>query len=152
MVSHWSLSDNKSPQVSRPIFRIMTNLNKSVVWSIPLLLLFPSPPVSLSRLCWVYRELQFRLVLPLLSRSIVFFREFWQSLGTYLSFPFLRALSWGLSGRQSPLFGRSPFYCWLSLCMVIWSRLGDPLSQNPKKLCASYFPGYNLGCTYTICS
>ena len=32
MVFHWSLSDNKSPQVSRTLLNILTDLNNAVVW------------------------------------------------------------------------------------------------------------------------
>ena len=32
MVSHWSLSDNKSPQVSRTHLRILAVLSNAVVW------------------------------------------------------------------------------------------------------------------------
>ena len=34
MVSHWSLSDNKSLQVSRTLLGILTDLNNAVVWMI----------------------------------------------------------------------------------------------------------------------
>ena len=32
MVFHWSLSDSKSPQVSRTLIRILANLNNDVIW------------------------------------------------------------------------------------------------------------------------
>ena len=32
MVSHWSLSDSKCPQVSRTLLSILADLNKAVVW------------------------------------------------------------------------------------------------------------------------
>ena len=32
MVSHWGLSDSKSPQVSRTLLSILVDLNKDVVW------------------------------------------------------------------------------------------------------------------------
>ena len=34
MVFHWSLSDSKSPQVSRTLFSILADLNNAVVWMI----------------------------------------------------------------------------------------------------------------------
>ena len=34
MVSHWSLSDNKSPQVSRTLLSILADLNNAVVWMV----------------------------------------------------------------------------------------------------------------------
>ena len=54
-----------------------------------------------------------------------------------LSFDFIC----GLPRRQSPLFGRSHFFCWLSLSWVVWPRLRDLLvSQIPRGLCASDSP------------
>ena len=34
MVFHWSLSDNKSPQFSRTVHKILTDLNNAVVWMV----------------------------------------------------------------------------------------------------------------------
>ena len=45
MVFHWSLSDSKSPQVSRTLLSILADLNNAVVWMIsahPLFFKFPS--------------------------------------------------------------------------------------------------------------
>ena len=43
MVSHWSLSDSKSPQVSRIHFRILAVLSNAVVWIVS-----TRPPTSKS--------------------------------------------------------------------------------------------------------
>ena len=43
MVSHWSLSDSKSPQVSRTLLSILAILNNVVVWMVS-----PRPPTSKS--------------------------------------------------------------------------------------------------------
>ena len=41
MVFHWILSDRKSPQVSRTLFNILTDLNNAVVW-----MFFTRPVIS----------------------------------------------------------------------------------------------------------
>ena len=53
MVSHWSLNDNKFPQVSRTFLSILANHNNAVVWIVstrPLIsksfILYPSPLVT----------------------------------------------------------------------------------------------------------
>ena len=49
MVSHWSLSDNKSPQVSRTLLSILANLNYAVVKMIstrPLISIYSSPGIN----------------------------------------------------------------------------------------------------------
>ena len=43
MVSHWSLSDSKSPQVSRTLLSILAVLNNAVVWMVS-----TRPPTSKS--------------------------------------------------------------------------------------------------------
>ena len=43
MVFHWSLSDSKSPQVSRTLLSILAVLNNAVVWMV-----FTRPPISKS--------------------------------------------------------------------------------------------------------
>ena len=62
MVFHWSLSDSKSPQVSRTLLRILTYLSKASVWMVltrPLiskssrpfnnpLVIIPSAPITSS--------------------------------------------------------------------------------------------------------
>ena len=37
MVSHWSLSDSKTPRISPPPFSILADLNNAVVWIEPTL-------------------------------------------------------------------------------------------------------------------
>ena len=49
--------------------------------------------------------------------------------------------------------GVSLFFCWPSLGLVVWPKLGDPfVSQNPIEVCASHSPERIPGCTYTTCS
>ncbi len=43
MVSHWSLSDNKSPQVSGTLLSILTVFNNAVVWNVSAL------PISITK-------------------------------------------------------------------------------------------------------
>ena len=43
MVFHWSLSDSKSPQVSRTRLRILAVLSKAVIWIVSV-----RPPISKS--------------------------------------------------------------------------------------------------------
>ena len=41
MIFHWCLNDNKSPQVSRTLLSILTDLNNGVVWMVSI-----RPPIS----------------------------------------------------------------------------------------------------------
>ena len=74
---------------------------------------------------------------------------------SYLSFHFISVLPSGQPERQSPLFSRFSLFIylffWLSLILVVWTRIGDPfVSQNPRGICASHSPGRFLDCAYTI--
>ena len=67
-----------------------------------------------------------------------------QGQGTYLSFRFLSVLPCGQLKRQSPQFSSFSFsffflFCWLSLGLCVWPRLGDPfVSQNPREVYVSF--------------
>ena len=104
-------------------------------WCSTLVLLFPIPPGLLPILWWLYRARQLQLLSPSPSCSVVF-SVLLPGLGTYLSFCFLSIVTCGQLERQSSLFTRFSFCCWLSLGLVVWlSRLDDPiLSQNLREL------------------
>ena len=56
---HWSLSDSKSPQVSRALLSILAVLNNAVVWMVSTR---PSTSVALINLWWLYQKHQSQLV------------------------------------------------------------------------------------------
>ena len=70
-------------------------------------------------------------------------------MGTYLSFHFYFILLCGLSGRQNPLFIRFFIFCWLSLGLVVWSRLGD-LFVAQRTLNVSFSRTDSGLCTYYL--
>ena len=58
MVSHWSLSDSKSPQVFKTLLSILTDLNHAVVWMVSTrLLIFKSSCPCTNHLMTVPRAL-----------------------------------------------------------------------------------------------
>ena len=69
MIFHWKLNDSKSPQVSRTLLSILTDLNNTVVWMI-------ASPIFLS--------IRLQLLSPSSSGSTVFFIPLARS--KYLSF------------------------------------------------------------------
>ena len=106
MVSHWSLSDNKCPQVSRILLSILADLNNAVVRMVstrPLISKSSSP---------------YNNPLVVVTRSPItigitvtfMFHSFFSSLSIsrYLSIfpPFLLILLCGQSGQQSPKFSK----------------------------------------------
>ena len=89
MVSHWSLSDSKSPQVIRTLLSILAGLDNVVVWkfsrslisksSTPcsnLLVTVPSPPITIGiTVTFIFHSFFFLVLL--------------QDIRIYLSFRFL---------------------------------------------------------------
>ena len=140
MVFHWSLSDSKSPQVSRTLLRILAVLNSVVVWTVSTRppTSKPSSPFS-NPLVTVPKA-------PIIIGIIVtcMFHSFFNSLARsrYLSF-FSHSFSFILcsAGKgRSIIF--SFFFCWLLLGLVFWPRCGDPcVCQRLIGVYVCYFLG-----------
>ena len=88
MIFHWSLSDSKSPQVSRTLLSISGDLNDDVVWMVS-----TSPLIAMSSNPFTY---PFGIVpsAPIktginIAFMFLSFLVLKQCLGTYLSFLFL---------------------------------------------------------------
>ena len=104
MVSHWSLSDSKSPQVSRTFNSILADLNNAVV-----LMVSTRPFISKSSSLYT-NPLGIVPCAPItIGITVTFmFHSFsnpQQSRGTY-SFRFLLFLLCDLPGQQNPQFGK----------------------------------------------
>ena len=118
MVFHWSLSNCKSPQVLRTFLCILTGLNNTVVWMVLIYL-----PIFISSSSFFKPLGTIRSVLVTIGVTITLtFHSFLSSLAKSkyfcLSFHFLWFSFCGLPRKLS-------FFSWLSLGLVVWSRLGD---------------------------
>ena len=143
MVFHWSLSDSKSPQAQ-----------------------YSGQSQQCCHLGCLHSSSHFQVLYQSFSDcngranyiTITFiFHSFFSSLrdlGAYISFCFPSVLPCSQLERQNPLFGGLSFFSFsffffffcLSLGLVIWPRLADPLvSQNPRERT-------DLSCAYTIFS
>ena len=138
MVFHWSLSDSKSPQVSRTLLSILAHFTNSVVWMVStcpviskssspctnLLVIVPRAPITISKIV------------------IFMFHSFFNSIArsSYLSF-FSHSFSfilWSAGTAKSTIL-QVLFFCWLLLGLAVWPRLGDPfVSQNSRRVCVSF--------------
>ena len=145
MVFHWSLSDSKSPQVSRTLLSILAVLNNAIVWMVSTrpqtskssspfsnpLVTVPNAPITVGIIvtCMFHSFFQF----PCKVHSF---------------FQFYSVVS-----RDSKVdnFAISFFLCWLLLSLVFWSRFGDPcVCRSPIGVHVCHFLGQVLGCAYTI--
>ena len=128
MVYHWSLSDSKSPQVSRTRLRILAVLSHAVVWIVS-----THRPTSKSS-----RPFNNPLVIgpkaPITIGTIVtfMFHSFFNSLARsrYLSFFSLsfRFILWSAGTAKSTILQIFFFFFffWLLWGLVFWPGLGDP--------------------------
>ena len=153
MVFHWSLSDSKSPQVSRILLSIWAVLNNEVVWMVSTrpttsksaspfsnpLVTVPNAPITIGIIvtCMFNSFFQFPSKVEV---HILFFNFF-----------FFCFILWSAGTAKSAICKFSSFG-WLLLSLVFWLRLGDPcVCQNPIGSYVLYFIGQVLGCAYTIC-
>ena len=151
MVFHWSLSDSKSPQVSRTLLSILAVLSNAVVWMVS-----ARPPTFKSSSPF-NNPLVTVPKAPITNGIIVtfmFHSFFFNSLARsrYLSF-FSNSFSsilWS-AGRAKSTILQVLFFCWLLLSLVFWPRLGDPcVCQSPIGVYVCHFLGQVLCCAYTI--
>ena len=117
MVFHWSLSDSKSPQVSRTHLRMLAVFSNAVVWIVS-----TRPPTSKSS-----RPFNNPLVsapnAPVTTGTIVTF----VARSRYLSFFSLsfRFILWSAGTAKSTIL-QILYFCWLLWGLVFWPGLGDP--------------------------
>ena len=127
MVYHWSLSDSKSPQVSRTFLSILAVLNNAVVWMV-----YTRPPTYKSSSTFD-NPLVTVPKAPITIGMIITFM--------FLSFFNFLARSWYLS-----LFSHSfSFILWSTWTAksTIWPRLGDPcVCQSPIGVYVCHFLGH----------
>ena len=151
MVFHWSLSDSKSPQVSRTLLSILAVLNTAVVWMVS-----TRPPTSKS-------SSPFRNPLVTVPNAPI-------TIGmivTCMSHRFFKSLA---RSRYLSLFSHSfSFILWSAgkakstilqvfffLLIIIKSgllagiRWSVCMLKSQRSLCVAFL-GQVLGCAYTIC-
>ena len=137
MVFHWSLSDSKSPQVSRTLLSILSVFNNAVVWMVS-----TRPPTFNSSLPF-NNPLVIVPKAPITIGTIVtfMFHSFFNSLtrSRYLSF-FSHSFSFILWSARIDNFANSLFCGWLLYGLVYWPRLGDLSAyQSPIGVYACHF-------------
>ena len=134
MVFHWSLSDSKSPQVSKTLLSIMVVFNNAVVWMVST----RSPTSIYSRP--FNNPLVTVLKAPVTIGTIVTFmlHSLFNSLARsrYLSF-FSHSFSfilWSAGTAKSTILQTLFFFCRL-LDLVFWASLGDScVYQSPIRV------------------
>ena len=154
VVSHWILSDSKSPQVSRTLLSILADLNNAVAWNVS-----TCPPISksstpITNTFGIVPGASTTIGITVTFMFQSFFSPLPRSRYSYLfSLVFMFTLrSVGTEKSALQLFSFFSFFfffCLLSFGLVFWPRLGDSfLSKNHRELFASHSPGRDLGGAY----
>ena len=174
MVSHWSLCDSKSPQVSRIVLRILPDLNNAVVWMVSArhLISISSSSLIIITVITLHLSSYFQVLLSLyqsfgdctLSTTYIWYHhhflvpqffQFPREVDVFIFlFTFFQFIS-VVSRDSKSTIQQILFFCccWLLLSLVVWLRLGDPfVSQNPGGVYTSHSSGQFPGCVYTSCS
>ena len=140
MVFHWSLSDSKSPKVSRTLLSILVNLDNAVVWMVstcPLISKSFSPFTNPLRIV-LRAPITFGVTITFLLHR--FFLVLSQGQDIYLYFHFFKILLRGLLRQQSPLFSRLYFLLIITrsghLAKIRWPVW---ISKSPQNLCARFW-------------
>ena len=143
MVFYWSLSDSKSPQVSRTLLSILAVLNNAVVWMVSTrpptskssspfsnpLITVPNAPITIG----IIFTCMFHSFFPFPSKVEVFILLF----TFFLFYPVVYRDS-KVDYFASSLFFFF-FFCWLLLSLVSWPGLGDPfVYQSPIIVCLTF--------------
>ena len=125
MVSHWSLSDSKSPGLFS-VFCSLDGLQSSSYFNV-LQSLYQSfgDSTKSTNYNWYHRHFHIPQFFPC----------------NYLSFRVLSILHNGQTEQKSPQFDKFSFFCWILFSPVVWPTVYT-----------SHFPGRILDCAYTICS
>ena len=107
MISPWSLSDSKSPQVPWTLLGILADLNNAG-WS-PLVLLFLSITVPVPILWELFQVPQLQLILQSPPYSIIIFCPLARSRHSSLFLFSFNFILWS-TGMANPRFGRFSFF------------------------------------------
>ena len=158
MVSNWSLSGSKSLQVSRTLLRILADLNKAVVWMVstrPVISKSSSPCTN--PLAIVLRApIIIGITVIFMFQFVCFFQFPNKVLVLILLLLSFNFTQWSAGTPKSTIqqdFFFFFFFLTITLGLVVWEKLNNPfVFQNPRRVCASHFPGRILGCAYSIYS
>ena len=163
MAFHWSLSDSKSPQISRTLLSILAVLNNAVVWMVSIRppTSKSSSPVSNPLITVLNTPMTIGIIVTFMFHSLFGGGVQFPSKAEVLFFLFTFFQFYSLVSRDSKVdnfasslfsFSFFSFFCWLLLSLVFWPRLGDPcVCQSPIGVYVCYFLGQVLGGAYTIC-
>ena len=147
MAFHWSLSNSKSPQVSRTFLSILANHSNAVVWKVS-----SRPLISNSSSPCTNPLVTILSTLITIGITVTFmFHDFFSSLARSKDL-YLFSLFCGQPEWQIPQFGRFSFF-WLTitrsgrLAEIKWS-VG--ISKTQWNLCATFSRTDSCLCMYNV--
>ena len=152
MVSHRSLSDSNSPQVSRTRLSILADLNNAVVWILSTCPLISKSSNPFTNFLWFVPSAPTTIGITITFMCDFFFSSLGRSKYLYLfSLSFISPL-WSF-GTAKPTIRQVLFFLLLIItrsCRLTETRWLVCIS-NPREFCASHSSGRTLSCVYTTC-
>ena len=150
MVSHLSLSDSKSLQVSRALLTILADLNNAVVWMV-----FTRPLISKSSCPWINPLVTVPRAPIALGITVTFMSQF-----------FFQFSQWPVGTAKSTIWFNDFFFVDNIFLLCFWSIIVDCLFVDFFMIIflfiitrcvrlaeiSLYFKGQILGCAYAVCS
>ena len=139
MAFHWSLSDSKSPQVSKTLLSILADPNDAIVWMVSTRPLFSNSSSPFTNPLVTIPSAPNTIGITVIFMSHIF-SVLKQGLGTYLSFCFLSILHCDLPGRKLHNSAGSFFFL-LTITRsgrLVEIRWSDYISKSQKTLCVSF--------------
>ena len=145
MVSHWSLSDSKSPQVSRTLLSILADFNNAVIWMVS-----TRPPISESFSPWNNHLVTVpRAPITFGITATFMFNSFFQfpSKLQVLILLFAFFLFYSVANRDSKVHNSASylFFCWILLSgLLAEMRWSVWISKSHRSLCIYKLCIYHL--------
>ena len=136
MVFLWSLSDSKSPQVSRTLLSILAVLNNEVVWMVSTRLPTSTSSSPFSNPLVIVPNAPITIGIIVTCMFLSFFNSLARS--RYLSFfsHSFNFILWSAGAAKFKIL-QVIFFCWLLLGLAFWPRLGD-LSLRQSPMCVIF--------------
>ena len=131
MVSHWSLSDNKSPQVSRTFLSMVAPLNNGIVWMVLIVLFFSKFSSSFIIPLRIVLRAPITISITVTFMFHSFFSclpKFWYLSRFFLFLRFYSLVSWNNRIRYS--VGSFLFFLFFSFFFFFWLPLGRSSGQD----------------------
>ena len=119
MVPQWNLNDSKSPQVSRTLLSILSDLNNVVVLKVITCLMISKSSTPFIKPLGIVPSAPITIGITVTFMFQRFFLVLWQVLGIYRSWRFLLFFSLWTAGTAKSTIRQVLFFCWFINIIIV---------------------------------